>query len=96
MAGRAYGRPKSAQEGSNDLVVPASAVFTPDNEKASKVWVVDKESGVVALRDVTVGGFTNNGIVVEQGLESGEWVATAGVHSLTEGQKVRVVESGGE
>lgn len=96
MAGRAHGRIKSAEEGGNELIVPASAVFTPDNEKASKVWVVDKESGVVTLRDVTVGGFTNNGMVVEQGLKSGEWVATAGVHTLVEGQKVRVVESGGE
>ncbi len=92
MAGRAYGRPKSAGQGSNELIVPASAVFTPNNEKADKVWVVDEETGVVALRDVELGGFTNNGIVVEQGLASGEWVAASGVHTLVEGQKVRLVK----
>ncbi len=97
MAGRAYGRRRS-EEGaaSNELVVPASAVFTPDDEKESKVWTVNRDTGTVSLRSVKLGSFTGNGLVVTEGLEAGEWVATAGVHSLEEGQKVRIIESGGE
>ena len=96
MAGRAYGRPGSARAGSDELVVPASAVFTPDDSKESKVWVVNRDTGVVSLRAVTTGGFTNNGITVTEGVEAGEWVATAGVHSLKDGQQVRILESGAE
>jgi RND family efflux transporter MFP subunit len=96
MAGRAYGRPGSAQAGSDELVVPASAVFTPDNSTESKIWVVNRDTGIVSLRAITTGGFNNNGIVVTGGVEAGEWVATAGVHSLKEGQQVRILESGEE
>lgn len=96
MAGRAYGRPRSAQTGSDELVVPASAVFTPDDSTESKVWIVNRDTGIVSLRAVTTGGFTNNGITVTEGVEAGEWVATAGVHSLKDGQQVRILESGAE
>jgi RND family efflux transporter MFP subunit len=91
MAGRAYGELRSDQTGEAPLVVPASAVFTPDDQKQSYVWVIDKASGEVALRKVTTGSLVNNGIEISSGLKSGEWVATAGVHSLHEGQKVRII-----
>jgi RND family efflux transporter MFP subunit len=96
MAGRAYGRRGAEQGGGDELVVPASAVFTLDEGTESKVWVVSRETGTVTLRTVATGGFTNNGIVITSGVEAGEWVATAGVHSLKEGQRVRILESGGE
>ncbi len=97
MAGRAYGRPKAdVSTDSNALVVALSAVFTPDDEKQSYVWVVDKDSGTVSRRQVTLGELANNGIVVREGLETGEWVATAGVHSLKQDQRVRILDSGRE
>jgi len=96
MAGRAYGRRRSAQAGSDELVVPASAVFTPDDSTESRVWIVNRDTGIVSLRSVKTGGFTNNGIALTEGVEAGEWVATAGVHSLKEGQRVRILESGAE
>jgi RND family efflux transporter MFP subunit len=97
MAGRAYGRRKAdASVDSSTLVVPASTVFTPDMEKQSYVWVIDKDSGTVSRRQITPGELTTNGIIVTEGLKAGEWVATAGVHSLKEGQKVRILESGRE
>ena len=94
MAGRAFGE-LQADDG-NKVVVPAAAVFTPDNEKQSYVWVVDAEGGTVARRPVSLGELANNGIVVTEGLKAGEWVAVTGVHSLKEGQKVRIAERGGE
>lgn len=97
MAGRAYGRHKvDASLDSKTLLAPASAVFTPDDEKQSYVWVIEKESGKVSRRQVTLGELANYGIVVTEGLKAGEWIATAGVHSLVEGQQVRILESGPE
>ncbi|HEB96761.1 MAG TPA: efflux RND transporter periplasmic adaptor subunit [Sedimenticola thiotaurini] len=92
MAGRAYGRLKSTAGGRP--VVPANAVFTPDDEKQSYVWVIDRDSGTVSRRKVTLGPLAANGVIITEGLQPGEWVATAGVHSLHEGQKVRILEKG--
>jgi len=95
MAGRAYGRRKAdASADSGALLAPPSAVFTPDDEKQSYVWVIDKDSATVARREVTLGELASNGIIVTNGLKAGEWVATAGVHSLKEGQKIRILDSG--
>ncbi len=74
------------------LEVRLSALVTDDSEK-SYVWVVDPDTGVVSRRDVELGGTTSRGIFVH-GLQRGEWVAIAGTLTLTEGQKVRIVEPG--
>ena len=69
-----------------DLMVPASAL-TQINGKTS-VWVIDK-AGVAILRAVTAGQFTEKGVQVMSGLQAGEMVAIAGVHTLIKGQKVK-------
>ena len=79
-----------------DIVVPVSAVFSPDKGEASYVWVIDEASKVVTRRKIVARRFLDSGIVVEDGLKPGEWIATAGVHFLAEGQEVRIVgEQGG-
>ena len=69
-----------------DLMVPASAL-TQINGKSS-VWVIDK-AGVANPRAVTAGQFTENGVQIMSGLQAGEMVAIAGVHTLINGQKVK-------
>jgi len=39
---------------------------------------------------------SNTGIMVTDGLESGVWIATAGVHNLREGMEVRILEEKAE
>ena len=73
--------------------IAASAVVTDDRER-SYVWVVDPDSGTVSQRDVELGRLTPRGIMV-RGVRTGEWVAIAGVHSLREGQTVRIAETEG-
>ena len=70
----------------DELMVPASAL-TQINGKTS-VWVIDK-AGVANLRAVTAGQFTENGVQIMSGLQAGEMVAIAGVHTLINGQKVK-------
>lgn len=73
-----------------DLIVPSSAL-TQINGKAS-VWVVDK-AGVANPRTVSAGQFTEDGVLVASGLQAGELVAIAGVHTLIKGQKVKPIQS---
>lgn len=69
-----------------DMVVPNSAV-TQINGK-NVVWVIDK-SGIASPRTVTIGQFTEDGVNVSSGLQKGEMIAVAGVHTLVKGQKVQ-------
>jgi hypothetical protein len=45
----------------------------------------------VSRREVETGPLTDQGITVTAGLATGEWVATAGVSYLREGQQVRIL-----
>jgi hypothetical protein len=38
----------------------------------------------------------DSGITVREGIEPGEWIATAGVHYLKEGQEVRILSASTE
>jgi RND family efflux transporter MFP subunit len=90
MTGRARGRARAPDADASDgLEVPVSAVASADG-RTGHVWVIDEATGTVARRPVTVVELTAAGIRV-QGVEPGEWVATAGVHYLTEGQEVRIL-----
>jgi len=92
MAGTATGTlPVSGTGDQSDKpVVPIGAVFTPDTQKRDHVWVIDEKSGNVKLRVVKTGNLTPSGIQIIDGLDIGEWIAIAGVHTLREGQEVRI------
>jgi RND family efflux transporter MFP subunit len=78
--------------------VPVGAVFTPDTETSDQVWVIKRgegDLGVLERRSVKTGPLTQHGVVITEGLSSGEWILTAGVHSVKEGQTVRILKAGG-
>jgi RND family efflux transporter MFP subunit len=76
------------------VVIPETAIFSPD--KNTYVWVIDDKSKKVSKREVKTGKLLESGIEVLEGIQPGEWVATAGVHYLKEGQQVRVLSSSAE
>ena len=70
--------------------IPLSAVF--QSESRSTVWIYDSATGTVTPRPITLSEILTDGrVVVSSGLEAGELVVTAGVHSLKEGQKVKLI-----
>jgi RND family efflux transporter MFP subunit len=94
MAGRAYGEstlPQGTFEKEKGIQVPVSAVFSTGESQKSYVWVIDETAQTASRREVKTGRFTSYGVLVTDGLKPGEWVATAGVHSLREGQKVSIL-----
>jgi membrane fusion protein, multidrug efflux system len=71
------------------LWVPASAVLTKDGD--TFVWVVDLPASTVLLRKVALSA-DGSGMRVNGGLSAGTRVVTAGIHSLKQGQQVRIEE----
>ena len=90
MAGRATA--DVSRPGASGLVVPVASVFSVAGEDGSYVWVIDEASDTVTRRAIETGQVTPHGIIVTSGIEVGEWVATAGVNSLREGQQVRIMD----
>jgi len=77
-------------DGAPALTVPATALVRGDGKTA--VWVVDKASGTVALRNIEIGDADAHAVQVAAGLQPGDVVVTAGVQALRPGQKVRLLE----
>ena len=69
------------------LRVPASAVVTQDAE--SFVWVVDHPAEKVSLRKIGLSE-DEHGLRVTGGITPGARIVTAGIHSLKQGQQVRI------
>ncbi|TAJ86830.1 MAG: efflux RND transporter periplasmic adaptor subunit [Reyranella sp.] len=71
--------------------VPLSAIFQRGTQPA--VWVVDRDSGTVELRAVTIARWRDDTAAILSGVKEGELIATAGVHKLETGQKVKPLQS---
>jgi len=67
--------------------VPLSAIFQRGTQPA--VWVVDRDTGSVELRAVTIARWRDDTAAILSGVKEGELIATAGVHKLETGQKVK-------
>ena len=66
------------------IVVPANAVLLGNDTKF--VWVV--ENGCVARRDVNIGGYVGNGVMIDSGLQVGDSVVVEGYQKISEGMRV--------
>ncbi len=73
------------------IEIPASALTRVNQQPA--VWIVDPATKTVSTRNIDVLRFDQSGVVVSQGLDTGEIVVTAGVQALHPGQKVRLLGS---
>lgn len=71
------------------VAVPNSAVFSTD-QSGFKVWVL--ENNIVNIRSVKVGETQGDIIPILEGLKINDVVVVAGVHSLYDGQRVKVYQ----
>lgn len=67
--------------------IPAAALDTAD-DGSFRVWVFNPGEGTVSPRAVTVGALGTSRVVINDGLQPGEQVVTAGAHMLYEGMAV--------
>jgi RND family efflux transporter MFP subunit len=71
----------------NAALLPLTALYRRDGKPA--VWIYDPATRKVTLRPVDILAYREDGVVIRAGLNTGDYVVTAGVHKLTEGQTVR-------
>jgi len=94
MAGVSRGRVElpgdAARQG---YEVPETAVFSPEQGEHF-VWLIDPASKATRRQAVRLGELTPRGIRVA-GVMPGQWIATAGVHYLEEGQTVEILPEPG-
>lgn len=72
-------------------LVPISAIFQQGEQAA--LWVVAQDRSV-ALRPVTIAAYRDDGALVSSGVVAGERIVSAGVHKLTAGDKIQIIDSG--
>jgi RND family efflux transporter MFP subunit len=72
------------------ISLPASVVQEVDGQ--TRIWIVDRQSHSVSPRTVSLLSRSSTQVVLASGVTAGEQVVTAGVNSLTPGQKVKVDE----
>lgn len=75
-----------------NILLPVEAIFettTAGKTPEQKVWVYDASNQRAVMRKIEVGSLQGDRIVVISGLNEGEQVIAAGVHSLTSDTKVR-------
>jgi membrane fusion protein, multidrug efflux system len=73
----------------NRLIVPLTAIFQQGDQAA--VWIVAADRSI-SLRKVEVEAYRDNGAVIASGLTAGERIVSAGVHKLSAGEKIRIIE----
>jgi len=69
--------------------IPSSALTMRENKPA--VWIIDSKDKRVHLREITIGRYTPDSVIVRDGLQAGERIVTAGVQELHEGQAVKLL-----
>jgi len=75
----------------NALIVPVKAVG--EDGKGKYVFLIestDGKTGTVKKQTIEIGELTSSGFKILSGLKSGDKIATAGLQSLLDGQKVKL------
>jgi len=68
--------------------LPLAAVT--ESQGKTVAWLLDKATLTVRPQPIQIAGADGNSVVVAAGLNPGQVVVTAGVHTLTAGQKVKL------
>ena len=76
------------EEGENGIIVPCEALF--EKNGAPNIWIY--KEGVVSSSEIKIIRPYYDGKVIIQGVKTGEKIVIKGVHELSEGQKVNLLE----
>lgn len=82
---------KGAAQKDSAYLIPLSAIFQQSEKTA--VWIVAADRSV-SLRPVEVGAYRDDGALITGGIAAGERIVSAGVHMLTAGGKIQIIDNG--
>jgi RND family efflux transporter MFP subunit len=72
------------------FTIPINSMFERNGQ--SCVWVYDENKQIVNIRNITIAKIRTDGmLIVSGGLKSDEKIVIAGVHSLSNGEKVKLL-----
>ncbi len=79
----------ASSEQARQQMIPLSALYEHTGQAA--VWIVDPQTRQVRLTPVEVASYREQGgnRFVQFGVDSKQWIVTAGVHKLRDGQTIR-------
>lgn len=80
-----------ASKGSGGYLVPLTAIFQQGDQAA--VWVVAADHSV-SLHLVVVSAYLDDGALIASGAVPGDRIVSAGVHKLSAGEKIQIIDSG--
>ena len=81
------------QDDEGRVIIPITAVFERDSDDNTAVWIINPENNTVEKQNVVIGDIIgNDAIQIVEGLTFGQQIVVAGVHRLTEGDKVNILE----
>ena len=82
---------KKTEDSGSKIIIPVSAVFEADLDDKPAVWIINADS-TVTKQTIVVGDFTGtDALEISEGLALGQQIVIAGVHRLTEGDKVKLL-----
>ena len=81
---------KNAALKGSAYLIPLSAIFQQNDKTA--VWIVASDRSV-SLRPVEVSAYRDDGALIAGGIAAGERIVSAGVHMLTAGDKIQLIDS---
>ncbi len=93
MTARVKLRPSAndASKVSGGYLVPLTAIFQQGDQAA--VWIVAADRSV-SLRPVVVSAYLDDGALISSGIAAGERIVSAGVHKLSAGEKIQIIDAG--
>jgi multidrug efflux system membrane fusion protein len=77
--------------GGPQQVIPLSALYEQAGKPA--VWVVDAKTHQVHLAPVEVAAYREQGVLLAGGVDARQWIVTAGVHKLRDGEPISPVDA---
>ncbi|HEX6833260.1 MAG TPA: efflux RND transporter periplasmic adaptor subunit, partial [Rudaea sp.] len=71
-------------------LIPLSALYDQAGKPA--VWIVDAKTHQVKLTPVTVSAYREQGVLLDAGVDTRQWIVTAGVHKLRDGEPIAPID----
>lgn len=76
-----------------NISIPMSSVYYDNSTKNTIVWKYNAETKSVTAQKVVLGELHgNNHVFIPNGLKQGDVIVSAGVHQITDGQKVKLIK----
>ena len=72
-------------------LIPLSALYEQAGKPA--VWLVDTKTHQVHLTPVNVAAYREQGVALDGGVSAQQWIVTAGVHKLRDGEAIAPIDS---